>query len=262
MPGTDRTRRAGGRGAPSETRKAQAPPRLLVVAISGSLRVGNLTRRSLEIALRGAASEGARTELLDLSAMELPFCDERRDEGSYPPDVARLRRAVGRAHGILLGSPEYHGSMSGALKNALDLLGFAQLEEKMVGLVAVAGGSQSATGTLAHMRTVCRHLHAWVVPRQVSISRIGDAFTSRGAPQGPGARGEAARGGTGRRPLRGAALRDPRAPGALTPARRARGARSASRPPACGSAPRLSGRIPGMIRVPRTGPVDGRGSRA
>jgi NAD(P)H-dependent FMN reductase len=112
--------------------------------------------------------------------MEMPFCDERRDERSYPPGVARLRRVVGRAHGILLGSPEYHGSMSGALKNALDLLGFAQLEGKMVGLVAVAGGSQSATGTLAHMRTVCRHLHAWVVPHQVSISRIGDAFTPEG----------------------------------------------------------------------------------
>jgi NAD(P)H-dependent FMN reductase len=176
--------RASREAAPAETRpvlRARRPGRLLrVVAISGSLRAGNLTRRSLEIALRGAAGEGAVTELLDLSALELPFCDERRDEASYPPDVARLRRAVGRAHGILLGSPEYHGSMSGALKNALDLLGFAQLEGKMVGLVAVAGGSQSATGTLSHMRTICRHLHAWVVPRQVSISRISDAFTSEG----------------------------------------------------------------------------------
>ncbi len=162
-------------------RKPSHPPApLRVVALSGALRAHNMTRRALEVALRGAASEGAQTELLDLSAMEIPFCDERPDESTYPPDVQRLRGAVAAAHGILLGSPEYHGSMSGALKNALDLLGFEQFEGKMVGLVAVAGGSQSATGTLAHMRTVCRHLHAWVAPRQVSISRAKDAFGADG----------------------------------------------------------------------------------
>jgi FMN reductase len=160
---------------------SQPPPGpLRVVAVSGSLRANNLTHRALEVALRGAAAEGAETELLDLSAMTIPFCDERKDESTYPPDVERLRATVAAAHGILLGSPEYHGSMSGSLKNAIDMMGFPQFEGKLVGLVAVAGGSQSATGTLAHMRTVCRHLHAWVVPQQVSISRVKDAFGPTG----------------------------------------------------------------------------------
>ena len=112
--------------------------------------------------------------------MEIPFCDERKDESTYPADVDRLRRAVGGAHGILLGSPEYHGSLSGALKNAIDLLGFEDFDGKLVGLIAVAGGSQGAPGSLAHMRTICRHLHAWVVPWHVSISRSKDAFTPEG----------------------------------------------------------------------------------
>lgn len=112
--------------------------------------------------------------------MQIPFCDERKDESTYPADVDRLRRAVGTAHGILLGSPEYHGSISGVLKNAMDLLSIDDFEGKMVGLVGVAGGSQGATGTLAHMRTICRHLHAWVVPWQVSISRAKDAFRPDG----------------------------------------------------------------------------------
>lgn len=162
-------------------REKQAPSGVLrVAALSGSMRAENLTRRALEVALRGAASLGAETELLDLSRMEIPFCDERKDESTYPPDVHRLRRAVGASHGVILGSPEYHGSLSGALKNAIDFLGFEELEGKMVGLVAVAGGSQGASGSLAHMRTVCRHLHAWVVPRQVSISRARDVFTPDG----------------------------------------------------------------------------------
>lgn len=156
-------------------RSTQPGEVLRVVAISGSLRADNLTRLALEVALRGAASEGARTELVDLASLHIPFCDERADD-AYPDEVQALRTAVGVAHGILLGSPEYHGSLSGSLKNAIDLLSFSHFEGKMVGLIAVAGGSQSATGTLAHMRTICRHLHAWVVPRQVSISRSQDAF--------------------------------------------------------------------------------------
>lgn len=159
------------------TRPPHAPGTTLrVLGLSGSLRAENLTRRALEVALRGAAAEGAQTELFDLAAVTIPFCDERKDETTYPPDVERLRRALGTAHGILLGSPEYHGSLSGALKNALDLVGFAQMEGKIVGLIAVAGGSQGAAGSLAHMRTICRHLHAWVLPSQVSISRVKDAF--------------------------------------------------------------------------------------
>lgn len=159
---------------------AQLTKSVRVLAISGAFREANFTRRALEVALRGASTAGATVDLLDLSRMKLPFCDERTNERSYPRDVHRLRRAAASADGIILGSPEYHGSMSGALKNALDLLTVDELEGKMVGLVAVAGGSQSAMLTLAHLRTVCRHLRAWVVPCQVSISRIADAFTPSG----------------------------------------------------------------------------------
>jgi NAD(P)H-dependent FMN reductase len=153
---------------------------LKVMGLAGSMRAGNVTHKALLVALRGAASAGAATELLDLSELQLPFCDERKDDASYPAGVHRLRAAVGSAHGVILGTPEYHGSLSGALKNALDLLGFKEFEGKIVGLVAIAGGSQGATGSLSHMRTICRQLHAWVAPQQVSISRAKDAFTPEG----------------------------------------------------------------------------------
>ena len=155
---------------------------LRIVALSGSVSPGNLTHRALDVTLGGAAAEGAETELIDLSLVPLPFCDERREDGAYPPEVEALRRAVGSAHGIVLGSPEYHGSMSGALKNALDLMGPEEFEGKIVGLVGVAGGSQGAPGSLVHMRTVCRSMHAWVLPHQASIAFARKAFNAEGRP--------------------------------------------------------------------------------
>ena len=49
----------------------------------------------------------------------------------------RLRKEVKEAHGIIVGTPEYHGSLSGVLKNALDLMSFDEIEGKMMGLVVL-----------------------------------------------------------------------------------------------------------------------------
>src|SRR5712692_7918643 len=132
-----------------------------VVAICGSLRRGSSTRLALKIALQGAQEVGAQTRLIDLQDYQLVFCDGKEDESTYPEDVFRLRREVGQARGIILGTPEYHGSFSGVLKNALDLMGFAEIEGKMIGLVGVSGGALGAINALNSLRTIGRALHAW-----------------------------------------------------------------------------------------------------
>lgn len=158
---------------------------VLVVGIAGSLREVSRTRMAVAVALRGAESVGARTRLLDLRDYELPFCDDRDDEGTYPPGVARLREDVRQAQGVVLGTPEYHSGYSGVLKNALDLMGFDEFEGKMVGLVGVSGGGLGAVNGLNGLRTVGRALHAWVVPTPASVPRASLSFDENGSPRSP-----------------------------------------------------------------------------
>ncbi len=153
-----------------------------VVALCGSLNNESSTRRALEIALTGAQNQGAQSELIDLREWKLPFCGQYYQAGEFP-DVARLQSSIGGAHGLLWGTPEYHGSFSGVLKNALDLLGFDEISGKMIGLVGTAGGSMGALNSLNHLRTVGRQLHAWVLPPQVSIGSSHQAFDENGAPR-------------------------------------------------------------------------------
>jgi len=153
-----------------------------VVGLCGSLRPTSTTRHALRVALEGAAQAGASIALLDLRTYQLPFCDGNENEEAYPQDVFRLRRDVASAHGVVLGTPEYHGSYSGVLKNALDLMGFDEFEGKMVGLVGVSGGQLGAVSALHEMRNVARALHAWVVPAQAGVPRAGSAFDASGAP--------------------------------------------------------------------------------
>jgi len=143
-----------------------------VVAICGSLRDESHTRKSLAHALRGVEAAGGTGELLDLREFDLPPYDPDR-EGQGDGD--RLTAAVRDADAVLLGTPMYHGSFSGVLKNALDYCGFDEFEGKTVGLLCVAGGSFPVTA-LEHLRSVCRSLNAWVVPHQAAVPRSSNAF--------------------------------------------------------------------------------------
>ncbi|HMB49364.1 MAG TPA: NAD(P)H-dependent oxidoreductase [Natronoarchaeum rubrum] len=136
-----------------------------VVAVCGSLRDDSKTRTALRAALASARSAGATTELLDLREYDLPAYDPDDPE---PADAAALRGSVERADAVLIGTPNYHGSYSGLLKNALDYCGRDEFGGTTVGLLEVAGG-EFPTAPLDHLRSVCRTLNAWVLPTEVAI---------------------------------------------------------------------------------------------
>lgn len=148
-----------------------------VVALCGSLRSTSVTRLALSITLAAAAESGAEIGFVEIDG--LPWCDGREAE-AYGERVARLRAELKAADAIVIGSPEYHGSTSGVLKNALDLLEGDDLRGKLVGLVASARGDAGAMNTLNHLRQVSRWVNAWVLPMQVSIPRAGEVFGPEG----------------------------------------------------------------------------------
>jgi len=150
-----------------------------IIGISGSLRNGSKTSIAIKSALAAAENAGADVQFIDLNDYALVFCDGRNQD-DYPDDVKRLRADVKSAHGILIGTPEYHGSYSGVLKNALDLMGFEEFEGKMIGLVATSAGALGGNDAFNSLRSVGRSLHAWVVPDQVSIPYVDGVIAADG----------------------------------------------------------------------------------
>ncbi|RUA15912.1 MAG: hypothetical protein DSY55_05260 [Clostridia bacterium] len=155
--------------------------KLRILGIAGSLRPGSYTRQAVKIALQGAAEKGAATRLIDLREYELPFCNGDHDQAARYSDAVRLQKDVAAAQGIILGTPDYHGSFSGVLKNALDLMGFDEFGGKVVGLVGVSGGAMGAVNALNDLRKVGRSLHAWVVPQQAAVPRASIHFDADGS---------------------------------------------------------------------------------
>ena len=161
--------------------------RTMILGLGGSLREGSTTTQALRIALAGAQAAGAHTRLIDLAAFRLPYFD-----GTYTLDgytdaerdaVTTLLEWVAGAQGLILASPTYHNTISGAVKNALELLevdnedGPGRFEGKVVGLLTVQGGT-SGTGnnTLTTMLLAARAMHAWVAPTMVSVPGSRTAF--------------------------------------------------------------------------------------
>ncbi|OIB55544.1 NADPH-dependent FMN reductase [Natrialba sp. SSL1] len=154
-------------------------PTPTVLAVSGSLRDESYTRTALQYALRAAAEAGAETTLLDLREYDLPLYDPDADEQGDEQEVKALVR---EADAVALGTPVYHGSYSGTLKNFHDYCGWDEYEDTTVGLLATAGGG-SYGSTLDHLRITVRGVHGWVLPHQVGIRNASSRFVEGDKPE-------------------------------------------------------------------------------
>lgn len=149
-----------------------------IVGINGSLRPNSYSAKALEIAATRVEVLGASVEILDVRTLNLPFCNGEKEYPDYP-DVEKLRRTVKEADGLILATPEYHGSLSGVMKNALDLMSFDELSGKVTGLISVLGG-QSNSNALNDLRIIMRWVHGWVIPEQIGIGQVWKVFNEDG----------------------------------------------------------------------------------
>lgn len=137
-----------------------------VLGICGSLRAESYTRQALAMALAAAQHRGAEVVTLHNAELTLPLCN-----GTDPktvPDVVHLRTRVQSADALLIGSPEYCGTLSAVLKNAFEWLSPNILIGKVVGVLAVAEGA-SAQGALGALQQICWLQGAWVLPLVVTV---------------------------------------------------------------------------------------------
>lgn len=158
--------------------------RLRVLGIGGSLREDSVTYVALEYALGIIRGLGCQTTAFDLRRAQLPFCNGyKADHRPDYPSVGALRHAVREAHALILATPEYHGGISGVLKNTLDLLDFEHLEGKVVGGLCILGGRHNSNA-LNDLRRTTRWCRAWMIPEQIAIPEARSAFVA-GRPRDP-----------------------------------------------------------------------------
>jgi FMN reductase len=116
-----------------------------------------------------AANAGLETHLINLGEQRVAFADGRRPE-QYGDDTAAIVRAALDAHGVILATPVYRGSFTGALKNILDHLPLEALAGKPVGIIAMGATSHHYLGADWHLRDVLAWFGALAIPTSVYLT--------------------------------------------------------------------------------------------
>jgi len=116
--------------------------------------------------------DDAEFELVDLRDYPLPHLDEAEAPyfGRYQNDHTKAwAQKIGSFDGFVIVTPEYNGSVSGVLKNALDYP-FAEWHDKAVGFVSygMAGGTRAT----AQLRVIAGELQLASVRQQVALSLV------------------------------------------------------------------------------------------
>jgi chromate reductase len=153
---------------------------LHILGISGSLR-----RRSYNTALLETAAQllppGSTLEIFDLSPLPIYHQD---DEKPFPPAVEDFRNRLALADALLIASPEYNASITGALKNAIDWASRPPSQPLSGKPAAIMGASPGNFGTLRaqlHLRQILTHVGALTLPKpEVLIARAGQVFAPDG----------------------------------------------------------------------------------
>ena len=149
--------------------------RPLVVGIGGTGRPGSATERALETALGAAELAGTETRLFGGQFLSgLPMFVP--GQGIQGPLADELVDTVGRANGVLLATPSYHGGVSALVKNALDHLEHLAdrerpyLDGRAVGSIVTARGWQTGGSTLSALRSVVHALRGWPTPLGITVN--------------------------------------------------------------------------------------------
>ena len=153
-----------------------------ILGISGSLRHGSHNRALL----KAAAGELPPTaEFLEYTGLaELPAHDEDLDATIAPAPIQSLRETIDAADALIIATPEYNGSVPGALKNALDWASRPwpdnSLRGKPVYLIGASTGLFGAVWAQAELRKILATIGANVIVNELAVGQAHDAFDGAG----------------------------------------------------------------------------------
>lgn len=150
-----------------------------IAIIIGSIRLGRQSHRVAHYLEQQLTDSRQETDLIDLAETPLPLLEERVGlHPELPQTALDLSRRLYAADAVILVTPEYHGSFSGVLKNALDYF-YAEFSRKAIGVAAVSAGKMGGINASNHLQHVILSMGAFPLPSKLLVPEIYGAFNER-----------------------------------------------------------------------------------
>lgn len=157
---------------------------LKILSFCGSLRKDSYNKKLAIAACEEFKGLGCDVTYLDLKSLKLPLYDgDIHSEKGIPDGGQKLIDNIQTADALAIASPEYNGSISGALKNCIDWASVHSenpFRDKPILLLGTSTGWFAASKSLAHCRAILSHLGAVVIPSQVTLPHGDKVFDDKG----------------------------------------------------------------------------------
>lgn len=160
-----------------------------ILAFAGSLREHSYSKRVVKTAIKGAESAGALVTYIDLRDYPMPIYNaDDHEQLGFDENALKLQKLLNEHNGLLICSPEYNGSLSGALKNAIDWTSRKSDEFKMgevfggkvAAIMTESPGAFGGLRCLGHLRSILSILGVNVLPSEIAVSKVNGMFDGDG----------------------------------------------------------------------------------
>jgi azobenzene reductase len=146
-----------------------------VAILIGSVRSGRQTHKIAYYLERRLREHNVDVDMIDLIYYSLPMMEEDSDSNKVETNEIAQIGKLKKADAIILISPEYHGSFSGVLKNAIDYF-WKDFIKKPVGVVTTSTGKMGGINASTQMQHVVLSLGAYPIPQKLLVPWIDHAF--------------------------------------------------------------------------------------
>jgi NAD(P)H-dependent FMN reductase len=150
---------------------------MMVLLVSGSPRPDSRTVMAVEAFARMLEAAGMTTETIDLARIDLPTFRG----APVAPIALQWRERLQACNALILASPEFHGSLSSAMKTFLDHTTEDEFRDRPVGFIGVASSVHGGANPIRHMQDVVLSMLAAIVAPALQISDARNAFDGDGA---------------------------------------------------------------------------------
>jgi azobenzene reductase len=147
-----------------------------VALLLGSIRLGRQTHKIAYYLENKLKERGVETTMIDLLHYQLPLMEGQADiHHDLPPVVAVVGELLKEADALLLITPEYHGTFSGVLKNAIDYYR-AEISKKPVGVVTATGGKMGGINASTQLQHVILSMGSFPLPLKLLVPDVQHSF--------------------------------------------------------------------------------------
>jgi NAD(P)H-dependent FMN reductase len=154
-----------------------------ITILSASTRINRLSHRvALGLQQWISARTAHTAEVLDLAAYNFPMMEEVLHRHPNPPEgLSDFALKIRQSDAHIFVSPEYNGTFTAALKNAVDYLKESEFSKKVIGVSSVTSGSLGGIRAALAMQQLVLGVSGYAIPQMLTVGSVAQRFDEAGA---------------------------------------------------------------------------------